>query len=88
MRQLRSTLWIRASNQSTREANVRVGRPGERVEPERAGQEVDRQVVAGAGLEQVLDLLVGLPDAELRVEVDQLELGGAEAEPPGQLGRR
>ena len=63
----------------------RIGRPGERFEAERAGQEVDGQVVAGAGLEQVLDLFVRLADAELGVEVDDLELGGHEAEAPGQL---
>src|SRR5690606_374536 len=54
-------------------------------EAQRARQEVDRQVAARAGLEQVLHLFVGLAGAELRVDVDDLEFGGAEAEAAGQL---
>ena len=45
------------------------------VVPERAGQEVDAEVEAGAGVEQVLDLLVGLVASDLRVELERHQTG-------------
>src|SRR5438309_6081855 len=64
---------------------VLVRGPAERVESGAAGQVVDGQVDSGARLEQMLDLLVRFALGDPRVEVRQGELGGAEAEPPGEL---
>ena len=54
------------------------------VDAERAGQEVDAEVGADAGVEQVLHLLVGLVAGELGVEVEHDEARGAQAEPGRQ----
>ena len=54
------------------------------VDPERAGQEVDAEVGADAGVEQVLHLLVGLVARQLGVEVEHDEPRGAQPEPGGQ----
>ena len=61
-----------------------VGRAHLAVDAERAGQEVDAEVGADAGVEQVLHLLVGLVAGELGVEVEHDEARGAQPEPGRQ----
>ena len=56
------------------------------VVPERAGQEVDAEVQPDAGVEQVLDLLVGLVLGDLRVQGDQRQPRDGDGEQPGDLG--
>ena len=84
MRQLRSTLAVRASSHRIVAATGVVGGVAG-VEAERAGQEVDAEVQPDAGGEQVLDLLVGLVLPDRGVEVDRHQVRGAQAEAPGQL---
>jgi hypothetical protein len=55
------------------------------VEAERARQEVHAQVQPDARVEQVLYLLVRLVAGDRRVELDRDQVGGADAEPAGQL---
>ena len=64
---------------------LRVGGECGGVEVERAGQEVDAEVQAGAAAQEVLHLLVGFGRAEGRVELDRHQLRHGEPEPPGQL---
>jgi len=50
-------------------------RIGRQREGQRAGQEVDAQVRPGAGLDQVLNLRIGLGMAELGCDVDHDDVG-------------
>ncbi len=52
---------------------------------QRAGQEVEADVEAGRGAEQVLDLGIGLGDGDPRVELDEHELGHVQTECTRQL---
>src|SRR3546814_9534811 len=54
-----------------RQRQQRVGLLDQRVEVDRAGQVVERDVGAAAGADQVLDLRVGLGARQVRVEFDQ-----------------
>ena len=64
---------------------LRLGRPAQRVEAERAGQEVHAEVQALAGPQQVLDLRVGLADGDPGVEPGQHQLGYPQAQAAGEL---
>ena len=55
------------------------------VEAEGARQEVHAEVEAGAGVEQVLHLLVRLVAGDLRVQLQGDQVRGAQPDPPGQL---
>ena len=52
---------------------------------ERAGQEVDAEVAARAGVEQVLHLLVGLVARDRAGQVDDGEPRRGDVEPPREL---
>ena len=86
LRGVRSTFMHSASNQTTSAATagVELARGGG-VEAQRAGQEVHAEVRASAGLDELLDLGVGLGAAERGIEVDEDELGDGQAERAGQL---
>ena len=57
-----------------RRSELGVGRgAGGRAERQRAGQEVDAEIEAGARDEQILDLGIGLGASERRVELDERE---------------
>ena len=88
LRGVRSTLVTERVEPHDVGGELGVRRVG-RVVRQRAGQEVDAEVDARAGGDQLLDLRVGLGGAERRVELDQHELGHRQPEPAGQLaGRR
>ena len=88
LRQDRSTLLMRASNQTTRPASTGSTLVRERVEAERAGQVVHAEVEPAAGLEQLLDLLVGLAEPDDGVELHLHQPRDPQSQPPGQVGRR
>ena len=84
LRQLRSTLAVKASSQRIAARLVGVGN-AVGVVPEGAGQEVAAEVEAEGRVEQVLDLLVRLVLRDLRVEVDGDHVRDADAEAPCEL---
>ena len=85
LRQERSTLAVKASSQSTLAPTPSAACRQLAVVPERARQEVDAEVEPGAGVEQVLDLLVGLVAGDLGVQVERDQPRGAQPDPAGQL---
>jgi len=60
-------------------------RSGGRAERQRAGQEVEAQVQPAAGMDEVLDLLVGLGIPEAAVDLHADDLRDGQPEQPGQL---
>lgn len=64
---------------------LRVHLVGERVEADRAGQEVHAEVEPAAGLQELLHLLVGLGEADDRVQLHPHQVGDAQPEPPAEL---
>ena len=86
MRGVRSTFVVSASSQTTSAASSGAGcqAPAGRVR-QRSGQEVDAEVQPAAGLDQLLDLWVGLGGAEPRVELDRDELRDQQPERPSEL---
>ncbi len=84
MRHERSTFAQNASSQITRAASS--GPPGQLpVEAEGARQEVHAEVEPGAGVEQVLHLLVRLVPGDRRVQLQGDQVRGAQPDPAGQL---
>ena len=84
MRGVRSTFSTSASSHTTAAARSGGRRP-RRVVGQRARQEVDAEVEARAGADQILDLGIGLGARHLDVELDQHELGHRQPERPRQL---
>ena len=85
LRQERSTLAHSASSHRMRPARSRSGCVG-RVVAERARQQVDAEVEAQAGVEQVLHLLVGLVAPDLRRQVDGHQVRDRYVDEPGDPG--
>ena len=75
MRQVRSMLRGERVEPEDPGGVQRVGPPGDAVVPDRTRQEVHPEVRPAARLEQLLDLLVGLPQADRRVELDATRSG-------------
>jgi hypothetical protein len=62
-------------------------RPDRRVEGERPGQEVERDVRPGGARDQLLDLRIRLGAGEGGVQLDQHDLRDRQAQQPGDLAR-
>ena len=71
--------WPRASSQTIRAASSAITTKTA-VVADRSRQEVHGQVQPGAGRDQLLHLLVGLPATDLGVDLDQREVGHRDAE--------
>ncbi len=58
---------------------------GGRIEGHRAGQEVDPEVQTGAGMDEVLDLAIGLGIAQATIDLDGHQVRHGQADGPAEL---
>ena len=84
LRHVRSTFWISASPQHLA-GEQPVGRPPERVEADRAWEEVHAKVEPFARTQEILDLGVGLATRYARIKVTQYQFWRAQPEPAGEF---